>query len=435
FITNISFASYENVTMSVLTEPVCTINLTEKSIFEKKLISKNLQNKEVTMQLKVTNNEIKNIPTGELILVLDNSDSMKEQIKGTTTTRSELIRSSAKKLISDLLKDNTKLKIGIVSFSTNTTPSKEGTIEDSQLVSDLSTDPNVLNSAIDTIQDNGPRTNLEAGLTLGNQKFSAEKNEKYMIVLTDGVPNVAINYDKTYYSDDVINKTKAKLQSISNSGIHLITTLTGIEDESFIPVTTTKSFGEIIKETFGTPQAPIAGTFYYIKDTDIEKIITQTIYNSLIPISKTLTNIVVKDYFPKEIIDNFNFAYIKEANIGNISTNIDTTTNAITWTIPDLKPGETAIVQYTLKLKKDYNSSIVEKILKTNEKIDINYNDLDNKPQTKTSDVSPTLKLSEPAKVLPKAGTTFISTTLILVSGFAIFSLIKYLITNINKKH
>ena len=54
---NISFASYSTVTMSVVEEPVCTIELGENSKFEKKLISKDLANKEVTLQLQVTNGE------------------------------------------------------------------------------------------------------------------------------------------------------------------------------------------------------------------------------------------------------------------------------------------------------------------------------------------------------------------------------------------
>ena len=73
-IANISFASYSTVTMNVVEEPVCTINFGENSKFEKKLISKDLNNKEVTLQLQITNEEILDKPTGEIVLVLDNSD-------------------------------------------------------------------------------------------------------------------------------------------------------------------------------------------------------------------------------------------------------------------------------------------------------------------------------------------------------------------------
>ena len=50
-IANISLASYSTVTMSVVEEPVCTIKIGENSKFEKKLIKKDLNNKEVTLQL------------------------------------------------------------------------------------------------------------------------------------------------------------------------------------------------------------------------------------------------------------------------------------------------------------------------------------------------------------------------------------------------
>ena len=93
-ITNISFASYSTVTMTVVEEPVCTINIGENSKFEKKLISKDLNNKDITIQLQVTNEEIVNKPTGEIILVLDNSDSMNEETS-TGEIRKNLVFNSA----------------------------------------------------------------------------------------------------------------------------------------------------------------------------------------------------------------------------------------------------------------------------------------------------------------------------------------------------
>ena len=412
-LTNLSFASYSTVTMNVVEEPVCTIELGENSKFEKKLISKDLNNKEVTIQLQVKNDEVVNKPTGEIMLVLDNSDSMNNTVDG-TKTRKELIFDSAKTLVSNLLKDNKELKIGIVSFSTNTDISKEGSSEDANLVSSLSNDISKLNNAISNIKADGPRTNLESGLDLASGQFTKTDNNKYMIVLTDGVPNVALNYDKNYYSDDVISKT-----------------LTGIDDEKYIPATTTKSFGKIIEEIFGTTSNPTVGKFYYVTDNEVESIIKNDIYNSLIPENKTLKDIKIIDYFPAEIINNFDFAYVSEANIGTISATVDKSNNSITWTIPELANGETATVQYKLKLKENFDSSIVDKILNTNQKVDITYKDYDNKEQTKTSDISPKLKLTEPPATLPKAGiTTFIVTGSIVAISILIFSTAKLLIIN-----
>ena len=433
-ITNLSLASYSTVTMTVVEEPVCTIELGENSKFEKKLIEKNLNNKEVTLQLQVTNNETSLKPTGEIMLVLDNSDSM-QNATSTGEIRKDLVFKSAQALVSNLLEDNSQLQIGVVSFSTNTDVSKEATIEDASIVSSLSNSATELNNAISNIEANGPRTDLQAGLLLASQQFSEEDNNKYIIVLTDGVPNVAIDSNNPYYSDTTIAQTKEQLQTLENDGIQITTMLTGIDDESYVPNGVTKSFGEIIEEIFGTPENPTVGNFYYVTDDQIETTITDNIYNDLVPVSQTLTNIIIKDYFPEEIINNFDFAYVSDANIGKISAEVNTSDNSITWTIPELASGQTATVQYTLKLKENFDSSIVDKILDTNEKVDITYNDFDGTEQSKTSDVTPKLRLTEPPAVLPKAGTTLLIGFGILASGLLIFSITKLLLLNNKMKY
>lgn len=421
---NVSFASYSTVTMSVVEEPICTIQLSDNSKFEKKLISKNLQNKEVTLQLQVTNEEKSNKPTGEIMLVLDNSESMKLETS-TGSVRKDLVFESAKTLVSNLLKDNESLKIGVVSFSTNTDASKEGTTEDAQVVSKLSNDSNALLNSISSIETTGPRTDLEAGLEVASGEFTKTDNSKYMIVLTDGVPNVALNYDKVYYSDDVIAKTKAKLEALKKANVNVITMLTGINTPEGTPTGASKTYNQIITEIFGTQENPTAGTFYYVTDDKVESTIKTDIYNSLVPEEKTLKDIKIVDYFPKEIIDNFNFSYVSKANIGEISATVDKTNNSITWNIPSLAIGQTATVQYKLKLKENFDSAIVNKILNTNEKVDTTYTDFDNKSQSKTSNVSPKLKLAEPPATLPKAGTTTFIAITVLAVGLLVFSITK----------
>ena len=426
---NVSFASYSTVTMTVVEEPICTIQLSDNSKFEKKLISKDLQNKEVTLQLQVTNEEKSNKPTGEIMLVLDNSDSMKLETS-TGAVRKDLVFESAKTLVSNLLKDNENLKIGVVSFSTNTDVSKEGTNEDAEVVSKLSNDSNALLNSISSIEATGPRTDLEAGLEIASGEFTKTDNNKYMIVLTDGVPNVALNYNKVYYSDDVITKTKTKLEALKTANVDVITMLTGIDNPEQVPAGVTKSYNQIITEIFGTQENPTVGTFYYVTDDKVESTIKNDIYNSLVPEEKTLKDIKVVDYFPKEIIDNFDFSYVSNANIGEISTTVDKANNSITWNIPSLASGQTATVQYKLKLKENFDSNIVNKILNTNEKVDVTYTDLDNKSQAKTSDVSPKLKLTEPPATLPKAGTTTFVAIAILAAGLLVFSITKLTILN-----
>lgn len=432
-ITNISFASYQTVTMEVVEEPICSIQLGETGKFEKKLISKDLNNKEVTLQLQVTNEKELERPTGEIILVLDDSDSMLNTVSG-DTTRKDLIFESAKTLISNFLKNNTKLKIGIVKFST-VDVTNEATIQDASVVSPLTDDSSALLNAISNIETNGPRTNLQAGLLLGSQQFSSTDDNKYMIVLTDGVPNLAIDSNNPYYSDEVISKTKQQLLSLSKQKIELITMLTGIKDETTVPPNVTKNYGQIITEIFGTKTNPTAGSFYYVTDDEIEKTITDDIYHKLKPIESSLKDITIVDYFPEEIVKNFDFAYVSNSNIGTISPKIDTKTNSITWTIPELAVGQTATVQYKLKLKENFDSSIINKVLNTNQKVDIEYTDLDGIRQTKTSNISPKLKLTEPPPAspppttapipLPKTGSIPFIGLLILIIGSLIFSIIK----------
>ncbi len=435
-VANISFANYETVTMTVVEEPVCTIEIGENSKFEKRLIEKNLNNKEVTLQLQVTNEETSLQPTGEIMLVIDNSMSMEEIVEG-TTTREDLVIESANTLVNTILEGNDNLQVGVVSFSTNADVSLEGTINDANLVSDLSSDPQALTSAISNIQYTGPRTDLESGLSLASQYFTEEDNNKYVIVLTDGIPNVALDYDGMYYSDDVINKTKAQLQALDSAEYNVITMLTGITETDSVPATRQddKTYGDIIEEIFGTESTPTVGKFYNVQDSEIEQTITNNIYNDLLPIEQVLTDIVITDYFPQEIIDNFDFAYVSEPNIGNISAEVNPENNSITWTISELRPGETATVQYKLSLKKDFDSSIVGKILDTNEKVDISYTNLDGETVEDTSDVTPKLKLTEPPVELPKAGTPLMITLFVALVGVIIYSFVRFNTLNKNMKH
>lgn len=436
FISSMSCASYETVQMSVVEEPVCTINFETNSYVERKIISKDLDNKEITFQISVTNNESALKPTGELILVVDNSKSMLDTVSG-DTTREDLVINSSKTLINNLLEDNDNLKIGIVSFSTNSDISKEGTIEDAQLISTLSNDSESLISAVSNIEYTGPRTDLSAGIRLAKEQFSGDVDNahKYVIVLTDGVPNVAIDYDNNYFSDDVISKTKSELESLSSVADNVIVMLTGISNGDSVASPSTKTYNQIIEEIFGTTDNPTIGDFYYITDDRIEDTITNTIYNSLLPVSRPIINIKVTDTFSQEIVDNFDFSYVQEPNYGTISDNIITPDNCIIWDIPELNFGETAIVQYKLKLKEDFDESIIDKVLDTNPKLDLSYTNYENETNTLSSDVTPSVKLTEPTvetpteelpKEYPKAGRTLFFGSIAVVLVLAIVFGFKY---------
>ena len=86
-------------------------------------------------------------------------------------------------------------------------------------------------------------------------------------------------------------------------------------------------------------------------------------------------------------------------------------------------------------MKEDFSQEIVDKILDTNEKVDITYKDFDNVEQAKTSDVTPKLRLTEPPATLPKAGiTTIFAVFAVAAAGLLVFSLVKLNFLNKNVK-
>lgn len=430
------------VKMEIVENNICNIELNEDSKFEKKIISSNLDKHQVTLQLQINNNAINEIPEGELMLVIDSSDSMNTKITD-TTTRKDLVLNSANKLVENLLSINSStLKIGVVTFSASQEQSEMGTEKDAQLVTTFTNDLKTLKTKISAIEGTGSYTDLDAGLKLAQKTFTTEKNNKYIIVLTDGVPNMNVgNSDlvKIEALEKVISTTKETLLSLKD--INVISLLTGIDDEKATvrtDGTNSYTYGQVIEGVFGTEEKPTIGKFYKINDKEIEKTITEEIYSDLVPVAKTLKDITVVDYFPKEIVENFDMAYVQGTDTSKISASIDKETNTITWTIPELEAGKSINVQYTLTLKDEFDEKIIDKILDTNQKVDIDFNDFDNQKQTKTSDVTPKIKLTEikqtePTKddtkapeELPKTGAPiligFVSIAFITTIVFAIKS-------------
>ena len=430
------------VKMEIVENNICNIELNEDSKFEKKIISSNLDKHQVTLQLQINNNAINEIPEGELMLVIDSSDSMNTKITD-TTTRKDLVLNSANKLVENLLSINSStLKIGVVTFSASQEQSEMGTEKDAQLVTTFTNDLKTLKTKISAIEGTGSYTDLDAGLKLAQKTFTTEKNNNYIIVLTDGVPNMNVgNSDlvKIEALEKVISTTKETLLSLKD--INVISLLTGIDDEKATvrtDGTNSYTYGQVIEGVFGTEEKPTIGKFYKINDKEIEKTITEEIYSDLVPVAKTLKDITVVDYFPKEIVENFDMAYVQGTDTSKISLSIDKETNTITWTIPELEAGKSINVQYTLTLKDEFDEKIIDKILDTNQKVDIDFNDFDNQKQTKTSDVTPKIKLTEikqtePTKddtkapeELPKTGAPiligFVSIAFITTIVFAIKS-------------
>ncbi len=391
--TTVNAATYTNTKLEVVDETVCNINLGDMGIFEKKIVNFNAEEKSVTLELTIKN--IKDIEETtkpvEVFFVVDNSYS--------TNSNRQSIINSAKKLVKKLHELDSNIQIGVVSFSSldASQGETEGTINDAKLRLNLSTSTTDINSALDSIlsDDLGPRTNLDAGITLANQNFKKDTNsDKFMVILTDAVPNTAVGGPTQTYSGEVATKTKAKLKEIADSGINIISSLVNLDDIKTEP-TTGKTYKALAEEIFGTEKNPFIGNLFYINESDIENHITNTIYEIIKPtkVDNAIQNIVIKDYFPQEIIDNFNFEYVASPNIGNVSQEINDKDNSITWKIELLKEKETATLSYKLKLKDNYKVEILDKIIPTNDEVDIDYTHNSN-DKTVSSNESPKVKVT-----------------------------------------
>ena len=423
-------------TMEIVEDNICKITLNDYSSLEKKIISSDLENHQVTLQLEITNDSEVIIPTGELMLVIDSSNSMDTIVEG-TTTRKDLVLDSANKLVESLLTVNSSLKIGVVTFSTGTETDDEGhlitgTEADAQKVCDLTTDLSKLTTSISAIEGTGQYTNLDSGLQLAKNSFSSEDNNKYMIVLTDGLPNLAVGYNDLVTYDgltNVINQTKTTLTSLKD--INVITMLTGIDNEEAIfrqEGENSYTYGQVINAVFGTEENPTIGKFYNVSDEEINQTITNDIYEDLVPVTQSLKNITVVDYFPQYIVDNFEMTYVEGIDTSNLSAEIDKETNSITWNLDELSAGQSAKIQYNLTLKEEFDESIIDQILDTNEKVEVNYTDFDNTVKTVESDVTPKIKLTTPKEDntiaeddLPQTGSPLIVLGFVCLVSLVIF--------------
>jgi len=158
-------------------------------------------------------------------------------------------------------------------------------------------------------------------------------------------------------------------------------------------------------------------------------------------IQNPINTIKIKDYFPQDILNNFEIT-ISKPSIGTVSDKIDEETKSIEWNMDTLKGNEVATLQYKLKIKDmSKNSPIYNKEIATNEKIVLNYKDSNEKDYEVTLTSSPKIKLEDikkevissgqkdttvANKILPKAGKNIIIISIALSILLVIVGVKKY---------
>lgn len=434
-----------DATMSLVEDNVCHITFGKYGEFEKKMIKCDTTNKTVDIRLTVKNNAEKlENKKADIVLLIDSSRSMstnKVQIGGQETTRKAAVLSAATTLVDKLFEVNSKIKIGVVEFATSTEVNDEGfTIEgtdkDANIVtSELTSDKTTISTALNTVANSsmGARTNVEVGLDTAYKLLETEKDsdyEKYIVVLTDAIPNTARGVTMDTYSDATAVPTKNKLVELKGKNVNVISMLIDMQDK---PIAISKedpkpTYKAVAEKIFGTSAKPTAGDVFYVSDEEVEDTITNKIYASLIRQSYELDNIVIKDYFPKNIIENFAYAKLTDSTIGTMTTEVNKEDNSITWTIPKLGPGETGTFSYRISLNNQFNGEIVGINLPTNQNVKITFNDPDG-PGSAQNDKCPIIALDMvPIKDIPQTGNNtglYISSavSIVLVIGIVVYIL------------
>ena len=435
-----------DATMSLVEDNKVTTTFGRYGEFEKKMVQIDTTNKTIDISLTARNNqEIVEDKAADIVLLIDTSNSMSTNmvsVNGNEMSRKDLVLDAAEALISKLLDSDKEINIGLVEFATSTDASKEGTDDDAKIITEsLTNNIDDLNSAISTVREDvlGPRTNVEIGLEKAEALLDTSTNDdanKYVVVLTDAVPNTARGVTIDFYTEASADPTREKLIDMQEKGIDVISMLINISERE-IEITgrdenaTFKTYKDVANYVFGTESSPVAGPVYYINDNQVIDTVTNEIYENLVPVNEyELTNIVIKDYFPQNIIDNFDFAYLTEPEIGNVSAQVNQNDNSITWTISELKPGEEATFTYRLSLKETFSSDIVGVNLPTNEDITIDYDENGESGEQVRDDRCPVVILDVPAKKeIPQTGsnTSIISGSLIAGAVvIAIFSFVNY---------
>lgn len=409
-ITSTVFAANEDVTLQKVKDDICKIELGGDGEVTRKLVSVNNDKKEIVIQVDAKNLKSKEeiIKPSEIFLVIDNSKSMTENTLDDGKTRKETVFGAAKILATQILESQADTKIGVVSFSTNLDVSKEGTIDDAQLIIMPTNQISEINTAIDTIEATGVRTNIDAGLQVASNNFSTDATLKqYLILLTDGVPNTAVGGVTQVYSGEVTTKTKATLQSIVNKNINILTVMTGV-DSTYMPDAdgmlsadaAGKTYQDLAEEIFGTQENPNYGVFYYVTDENVETTITEKVFADMLTIEEnSIKDVTIIDYLPDNIIANYDFSIYEQPNVGEVSQNINQADNSLTWKIEKLEGGATATFKYKLALKEDFDEKILNIETPTNTKLDVTYTGTDNAEKTATSDVVPSVMLTKPEPV------------------------------------
>lgn len=381
------------------------------------------------------------------MLVVDNSPSM-DFVTESGLTRKEIVIPAAKKLTEKLLENSNDLKIGIVKFNGGYTVSSA-----SSLMCSLTNDKNKLLETLDKINEQATvgGTNILAGIKNANNNFDSKCKNKIIVLLTDGLPNYDLDYNKapndstTSTSIEVQDNTKNGLLNISNSGTYIISMMTGMSESDGNTDKNGNVFNDgnladdliAVEKIFGTEEKPTVGKFYLVASANVDNIIRNDILNDVVEkIQKPIYNTKIVDYLSEDILKNFEILDVNNSSLlqgENVS--FDIKDGKINWNIGTVKGEQAVTFKYKLKLKNMQNTELLNKTIAISEKTVLTYQDVDqkeyeveltNNPKIQLVEVEQTVDDTIANDILPKAGARATIIGFIIVTILSIVIYKKY---------
>lgn len=394
---------------------------------EKEIISSDSEKGEVKVQLKIKNTskstveEQKNENT-EILIIIPEDIAAKEE---TLNTYAKYVETLSK----NIFNNNSKTKIGIVGmqgtisdvtyddkgnakFGPKDESDVKGKESNAEIVLSPTSNVEQIKNGIKSMNSSKTRyrNNLQAAIRLARKSYS-ENTNKLLICLYDNVPEIAIGVESrityggllspyktaleaaTAKHQQLSKNTKSEILELKKSNIEFI--LLRPADTSYDKQYYDSKTGEptlkfdgspYVKEIYGTLENPTHGKMYSLNNANLEKIVTEYIYSDIMQqIGTNMTEVTVKDYLSKEIINNFEI----------IPQEGEYKDGYITWNIKKIENNETIILEYTIKIKDMKNKELLDKIISISEKVECSYKDYTEKTILETLQDSPTIKLTQ----------------------------------------
>lgn len=381
----------------------------------KEIVDSNTETGEITVKLNILNKDTNNLKyeNTEIWIIILEDGQFDEKMQKKIDFTMEMCK--------NVLSKNSNVKIGIIGVKGPTVSGEQGKIDDAEYVSTLSNDYTFLENNLKNMNSEKKSYlfNHQAALRLAGNSFSNDVN-KIVITLVDGITNTGIGIDNIAPSyggifsnyntaEEAINAdlnekavaVKGEINTLKSKDVNFI--VLREEYDKYIYTygssssnPTTVDANRYIDLMYGTTENPHTGKIYLVNDENLKKIIEEDIFLHIISYSQgTMSTLKVMEYFPEEIINNFEFAYVGKPSIGETSDNIDEETKAITWNIDILEGNEEAILEYKLKIKDMKNQELLNKVISINEKTELTYVNYLDEEKTLTSTDSPTIQLLE----------------------------------------